>query len=970
MFYNTYKPVNIFDLLWVDRLVPESSISQLTFFPDPIEKKLINENIAPLWKNRVKGYLFFDRKFPITNNKLRIQVDPDISTWLNDKKRSREITYLPKNNISNFKEWLQLCHKFFDREYSFEVRDVELEKTLDNRNVSYFKKLIVGNEKFSVDSGDTIKFKPLQTGLGRTSFIYAKIVSFELNMYVEEGVNRSRGAGGVGSFRYIREPASLYGGEKENEMVPISAIDFTDISSFSVTNKELENIKKVGPNSLSVVAFYYDENGKICQKVIKEKDSIELEAGESLYKIGVQILNASKDCIITRPFSNSRHKYTISLSISSSSSSSNATNNNIDWGSTSQLFELDELNNKDVEFHKENAKNKKKPFDNAFFSFYQKSIFTSKQNNARFNVELLDENRVVLPRQLKIKIKPSRPFDFLIERDDSNIKLGGYIPQFQLVVVDKDGNTLTSFLGKIKLIFNNDLVSVNYDYGNNEECENSEQEPTVWQFDESDNGSCTFYDDQYKVTQKNRNQKLFDSTIVKPPIDIKLEFKCQLIIENESASTNDTDTEIGTYFGTTKKLKYKLSPGLPCHIEKINPDSESYPISILNGGSLTNVIFATYDDLGYRTAPTEGNCWNLRIDNNDIISNYNQSAPVLNSGIGSFPLLSFVTRTDRIASTGLLVTQVLTLVNEVISNKKSNNNNEIELCSTELEFNILPTILPFEIVLLYKGEIIKSPWSLKVGTIANDLSFRVLDKNNEEIDFDCTWFESKTNNIDVSWADNSKKTSKGSKKKKIINNSLPDIILPNQSDDIPIDYDVTVSIDGNSLDSTFSILLIPDEPTSWKLLTHNDFISNGCALMSGESINLIQKITGIVMIDDFDNAIDLKDNDELIPKLYIKWNEDNDDDRNEDDYEEDDDDNNTSSGNKRKVNSSNESKQNKKNKLDSSSSNKITELKLQYKRNLLAAGRDAIGGYVVCPGECVDYFPTPGVVYLQIEVIK
>lgn len=972
MFYNTYKPVNILDILWVDRLVPESSISQLTFFPAPNEKKLINDNIAPLWKNRVKGYLFFDRNFPITNNKLRIQVDPDISTWLNDKKRSREISYSPKNNETNFKEWLQLCHKYFDCEYSYEIRDIALEKTLDNRNVSYFKKLIVGNEKFNINVGEKIKFKPLQTGAGR-NFIFAKITSFELNMFIEEGVNRSRGIGGVGSFRYIREPVSIYGGEIENSVIPLSAIDFTDSSTFSATIKEIDNVEKEGPKSLSVVVFYYDENGKIFQKIIKEKDCIELEAGERIYKIGVQILNAAKDSIIARPFSNPRHKYRVNLII---------IENNISWGTTSQLYEFDELKNEDIDFHKENAKNKKKPFDNSFFSFYQEknSTFTSSHNNNNFKVEVLDENRVVLSRKIIIKIKPStkEPFDFKIdiaESSSKSIKLGGFLPQFFLSVIDKNGNTITDFGGQAKLIISNELVNVFFKYENscninNDETLDIEQsEIPIWQFEAEDNGSITFYDDQFRVTQKKSNQKLFDSTIVKPPLDIKLEFKCQLVIDQQPM-TNDTDSSICRDFGTVKKIKYKLSPGLPCHIEKINPDSDSYPISILNGDSLNNVTFAIYDEFGNRTAPSEGNCWNLQLANNNIISNYNHRAPILNSGVGTFPLLSFVTRTDRIPSTGLLLTQRVTLVNEVISNKKSNDIIINELCSTELEFNIMPTILPTDIVVLYKGEKIVSPWSLKVGTIISDLSFRVLDNNNEEIDFDCTWFESKSNSIDVSWNHNSKKTSKGSKKKKIINNSLPDIILQKQAEVIPIDYDVTISIDGNSLETTFSILPIANEPASWKLLTHNNFISNGCGLMSGESIDLIQKITGIVMVDDSDNTIDLEEDDELIPKLYIKWSEeyDNDEDDDNDDYEEEDD-NNTNS-NKRKVISNIQSQQNKKIKVNSSFSNKITELKLQYKRNLFSESSKVIGGYVIYPGERIDYFPTPGVVYLHIEVNK
>ncbi len=68
---------------WQNRLVPETTISWLDFFPKP---KLSDATLGKNWKDRILGLLFLDWNFPhISNNKLKLLVDP--VEWLSIKKK-------------------------------------------------------------------------------------------------------------------------------------------------------------------------------------------------------------------------------------------------------------------------------------------------------------------------------------------------------------------------------------------------------------------------------------------------------------------------------------------------------------------------------------------------------------------------------------------------------------------------------------------------------------------------------------------------------------------------------------------------------------------------------------------------------------------------------------------------------------------------------------------------------------------
>ena len=73
----------VFSVFWGDRLVPDTVVKRLPFFP-AFKSFFTKEGLPANVEHRIKGFLFLDWNFKhISNNKLSIQVDPSFSAWMN-----------------------------------------------------------------------------------------------------------------------------------------------------------------------------------------------------------------------------------------------------------------------------------------------------------------------------------------------------------------------------------------------------------------------------------------------------------------------------------------------------------------------------------------------------------------------------------------------------------------------------------------------------------------------------------------------------------------------------------------------------------------------------------------------------------------------------------------------------------------------------------------------------------------------
>lgn len=79
--------VDVFNVIWARRLVPDTIVSKLPFFPKASTKGTSDKaNLPENWRCRMKGFLFLDWNWRhISNNKLAIQIDPNFDNWLMTK---------------------------------------------------------------------------------------------------------------------------------------------------------------------------------------------------------------------------------------------------------------------------------------------------------------------------------------------------------------------------------------------------------------------------------------------------------------------------------------------------------------------------------------------------------------------------------------------------------------------------------------------------------------------------------------------------------------------------------------------------------------------------------------------------------------------------------------------------------------------------------------------------------------------
>ena len=219
------------DIYWVNRYVPQSFLRKLPLFPKGLTSLAECEAAGlPLkWRNRLKGFIFFNHSWEyISNNKLKIQVDPDIDTYINNRCEDKGgITFNPMQASSKFRTWMKACHDEFDREIhfynrltsventcrSFKLRDSSIAcKDTDQFDSALFQSLNVGggaqNQK-TLQIGDNIKIHVTSKNkIAAKSFVYAKILGFDVP--AKEVTRASTEHHGRGTVRYLRLPLALY----------------------------------------------------------------------------------------------------------------------------------------------------------------------------------------------------------------------------------------------------------------------------------------------------------------------------------------------------------------------------------------------------------------------------------------------------------------------------------------------------------------------------------------------------------------------------------------------------------------------------------------------------------------------------------------------------------------------------------------------------------------------------------------
>ena len=97
-----------FSIFWQNRLVPESVINKLPLFKNikVTDLDCDNAGIARKWRDRLKGFLFFDWNFhSISNNKLKFTLEPSLEIYLNNL-LDKELIWTPSTATNLFEKYV------------------------------------------------------------------------------------------------------------------------------------------------------------------------------------------------------------------------------------------------------------------------------------------------------------------------------------------------------------------------------------------------------------------------------------------------------------------------------------------------------------------------------------------------------------------------------------------------------------------------------------------------------------------------------------------------------------------------------------------------------------------------------------------------------------------------------------------------------------------------------------------------
>jgi hypothetical protein len=115
-------------------------------------------------------------------------------------------------------------------------------------------------------------------------------------------------------------------------------------------------------------------------------------------------------------------------------------------------------------------------------------------------------------------------------------------------------------------------------------------------------------------------------------------------------------------------------------------------------------------------------------------------------------------------------------------------------------------------------------------------------------------------------------TAKGNRKGKLIPPTtldLPNITIPSAHSSDALEYEINLTVDGDILfQYMFEIEVSPAKPVAWKIVTDN--LVQG--IMSGEPLDLLAKIRGVYLVDEFDNAVAMgEESNYSSPSLIISF---------------------------------------------------------------------------------------------------
>ena len=832
------------NVFWAERLVPHSVVRDMEFLPQSTKNTYCEEKEIPVeWKRRLKAFIFFDADFKhISTNKLKILTD-HLDEFFGDPRKffrdnevadKNSIEYKPKNIDNHVLKWLAACHKVLDKEYKFSERRMEVERTRNiGRNVmekrSVFRTMSFevmskgrNSKVASLHTDQYIRINVTQTGkLSNSSTNTAswavKIEGFE----TEQCPDSQNEYIGAAKILYRRHPPEIFGDDSRNEIrsVGIKALNLLDFPRNCVIgDKELAGMKDMAPGSV-LWSIVEDKDGKR-SKAIPMHDStprhFQKSAEKKYYGFCFQILNGKKHVINRRPkeFQDSKNivKYKIELEFERGTERSPAGNGVV--GKTGDLW----VPRRQADKNKYDWTNKNENDSDNDAYYWFSNIKFDKAGTVFAIIRVYDGDRIVYTAEKKLIIDAQDVASMKIRGSSwSPFKLGNFLPGFKLHFYDEEGKEtppgkdIAVRLTCDGLIFTCDNVPFPTFEMDPEELE------------------ASFDSDQWKgVPDSTGGEALLSSTEF---LSLEKEVTVSVFYDNDG---DDADRRL---LCPENFIPIKIQPGPITAVRQL----ETETILVKNTDVLPTIRLACFDAWGNRTAPDQGDQWMFKMEYNNAFSG-NDSYPVRTNG-------------------EVHLNNITAEFDGFLSNDKEFN--IVGTCNAQpsgeriVDFLVPITISPLRVASAlkckYNGHEIPTNWQLVAGTKIENLSYAILDENDEEMELTKSMFFNNSY-ISESWNPARKKI----KGPKAFSNRLSNIKLADRVPETGVEeYEIEVNINGFQLRHWLRVNVLPNPPERWALVTNDSLLSNG--VHSGDVGDLCRKITHIELLDRFENVISIED---------------------------------------------------------------------------------------------------------------
>lgn len=826
----------VLSVFWQNRLVPNTMLQELPFFPKTTSKFSCDKlGLPENWKGRLKGFVFLDWNFNhISNNKLMIQVTPSFNSYLN-KDVKEQIRYCPNSPNDTFKTWLLGCHKKFDRETRFEIRDTngETERKLKPgiSSLSLFQHLYVGKQEISINKTYLLslpnKASRSSGAAGKRREVVATIRYLEVDEILPPDTTKF---GGKGSLRFVREPSKIYG-EDVSDPLPISCIVMKAGKCQEISQKAKQELSKQIPHGFSLLLV---ETPGAEPKDLDQ--DVAITVGFKYYKLLIQIQDGNGSVVTSppqAPYADCR--YTINLTYTDEEGSSKS------FGEISDLWQYDVsagLDNRAPATKDTPAAGLKqrKEANNVYFSVND-FILTSPGSANSLCIEVMYGRNRIYKKVVNVRVVCRTVHDIEIVgglvQEDTPLIMGAGLSNLQIDFKDQFGNNVKVDSVGVQLTAPKFKILCD---GNSEPC-------VFFNIDPNTEG-CLYFESGQWVAEPLELERSFHEKIKIH----KVQFTLKVFFANKN---KDGDLSKGSQVGKTKHFTRTFHPGPPASIEL----AKSLPDRLVNGEQCPPIGLNCLDRFSNRTGPSADDPdWRFELDPSGPLS-CDPDCEVSAAGQGKLTNVK-LNFTDFIPADGLIVTQLVYLLLSADSQeknlskgrRKSKQQQDTEKLSLELKFQVVPSSIPTHLKILRSGCDVGRGFSGPVGSIISDLSFRIEDDNGNEVDIfgkDDGWLQDrKKTGLTVSW-------SKGRGTSPLKSTSLPDI----QLDTVVLsdDYNITISLTGVApLFAEFIITTTPSEPSKWHIVISEEF-HNG--ILSGEVMDLRSKLLAVCLVDRFNNIV-------------------------------------------------------------------------------------------------------------------